>query len=106
MTLRERFAEIILNGRSRQNILVSSLVDTMADGTFTNSNTEAMFQHYQRGFEDGMAEVAQADDVLPENEPEPEAPEPRKHHCDWLGPSHANGDETCSVCGAVYDFPF
>lgn len=106
MTIRERFAEIILKGRSRENPLVSSLIHMSADGTFTNSNTEAMFQHYRQGFEDGVASFAE--DVLPEDGPEPEAPapEPGTHSCDWLGPPHANGDETCSVCGAVYDLPF
>lgn len=99
MTLRERFAEIILNGRSRENILVSSLVDTMADGTFTNSNTEAMFQHYSRGFADGLASITE------DLEQEPQAPAPEREACpSCKDTEHYDGLE-CSACG-FWNIPF
>jgi hypothetical protein len=48
-TLKEKFEEIILDGRDRSNVLVSSLLDIGADGEYFNANTRKSFEWFNKG---------------------------------------------------------
>lgn len=47
--LRAKFEAIILDGRDRSNILVSSTLDIGADGEYFNANTRKAFEWFKKG---------------------------------------------------------
>ena len=48
-TLREKFEAAFLEGKSRENILVSSQLQLGADGEYFNPNTKALFAYFCKG---------------------------------------------------------
>lgn len=106
--IKQRFEELLLDGRDRSNPLVGSQLDLGADGEYFNPNTRALFKFYRLGLQDGIDKsvgVVPAD-AKPEPEPEHTPFHEPFHDCDFKGPK-VKGEETCSVCGFNWgDIPF
>lgn len=56
-SITERFEEAILEGRSRDNVLVSSLLDRGADGEYFNATTRVLFTWFVKGAESVVVEL-------------------------------------------------
>lgn len=59
--LRAKFEAIILDGRDRSNILVSSTLDIGADGEYFNANTRKSFEYFKKGAASVVVELPKPD---------------------------------------------
>lgn len=59
-TIKQRFEAVFLDGKSSDNILVSSQLQLGADGEYFNHNTRAMYRYYLAGWEHCAAAAAAA----------------------------------------------
>jgi hypothetical protein len=60
-TLREKFEAAFLEGKSRENILVSSQLQLGADGEYFNPNTKALFAYFCKGAASVVVELPEVD---------------------------------------------
>lgn len=97
--IKQRFEELLIDGRDRSDILVSSQFHLGADGEYFNPYTKAMFKFYRLGLQDGIDKSV---GVVP---PEPEPAEPVGiDPCCW--DCNGAGDGKGGKCPTCWTHPF
>lgn len=60
-TMTEKFEEAFLDGKNRENVLVSSQLNRGADGEYFNPNTRALFAFFCKGAASVVVELPGVD---------------------------------------------